>query len=73
MQANLQDVVFNNMTVDGFNTGIVAGKNRPGRGIPLLNDRGLVWIDLEIKNTAIDFENFELPPEKWLTQADLKI
>ncbi|MEO1389490.1 MAG: G8 domain-containing protein [Cyanobacteria bacterium J06634_6] len=71
MQANLQDVVFNNMTIDGFNAGIVAGKNRTGRGIPELDDRGLVWIDLEIKNTAIDLKNFELPPEKWLTQADL--
>ena len=40
-------------------------------GPKALDDRGLIWVDLELANNNANFEGFDLPPEKWLTRANL--
>ncbi|MGD1895315.1 MAG: G8 domain-containing protein, partial [Phormidesmis sp.] len=71
LQQNTQDMVFNNMTVDGFKVALAAEKNRVGQGVPALKNKGFTWIDLELKNNESRFDNIDIPPSEWLTQADL--
>jgi len=71
LQQNTQDMVFNNMTIDGFKVGIEAGQNNPGQGVPTLNDKGFTWIGLELKNNESRFDGLDIPPDEWLTKADL--
>lgn len=70
-QKNTQDMVFNDMTIDGFDAGIYA-EPTTGEGPPVIQDRGLIWIDLAMKNNKQDFENFTLPKKDWLKQSDVK-
>lgn len=71
LQTNTQEMVFNNMTIDGFKVGIESGKNLPGQGVPQLADRDLVWVDLTLKNNESRFENFNIPLKDWLKTSDL--
>lgn len=71
LQKITQDVVFHNMRVQGFDKGISVQPSG-GEGPAGLTDRQLVWIDLQLTGNNADFENFSLPPDKWLSQADLK-
>ncbi len=70
LQKNVQDFVFNNMTVDGFSSGIAAQPDT-GQGTAELADRGLFWIDLALKNNQTDLKGINIPPEEWLNQSDL--
>ncbi|MFK8185516.1 MAG: G8 domain-containing protein [Phormidesmis sp.] len=70
LQRNTQDIVFTDMRADGFDKGISA-QTPDNSGPTPIADRELVWVDLQLANNAADFENFTLPPEKWLRSSDL--
>jgi hypothetical protein len=70
LQRNTQDMVFTNMRAAGFSKGISV-QLPDSEGPAALADRGLVWVDLQLANNKENFENFSLPPEKWLKQSDL--
>ncbi len=70
LQRNTQDMVFTNMRAEGFEKGISV-QEPSNEGPPALSDRGLIWVDLQLANNKANFENFDLPPEKWLKQSNL--
>jgi hypothetical protein len=70
LQRNTQDMVFTNMRAEGFDKGISV-QEPSSEGPAALSDRGLFWVDLQLANNKANFENFDLPPEKWLKQSDL--
>ncbi|MEL7357991.1 MAG: G8 domain-containing protein [Cyanobacteria bacterium J06560_6] len=71
LQRNTQEMVFNNMTIDGFKVGIEAQQSSAGQSTPTLKDKGFAWIDLELKNNQSKLKNIEIPPDEWLTKADI--
>ncbi len=70
LQRNTQDMVFVNMRAEGFEKGISV-QEPSSEGPTALADRGLIWVDLALANNKANFENFDLPPDKWLKQSNL--
>ncbi|MEO1388023.1 MAG: G8 domain-containing protein [Cyanobacteria bacterium J06634_6] len=70
LQKNSQEIVFDNMSIDGFEKGVAVLRPEQG-GIQALDDKQLIWIDLELKNNKADTQNIEFSDKSLLTKADL--
>ncbi|MEM8505435.1 MAG: LamG-like jellyroll fold domain-containing protein [Cyanobacteria bacterium P01_D01_bin.1] len=65
LQENTQDMVFNNLSIDGFEAGIVADTS-PGSNIAKLKDKGFVWVDLQLKNNLKNLDNISISSKQQL-------
>ena len=68
LQENTQDMVFNNLSIDGFETGILADE-APGSTIPKLKDKGFIWTGLTLKNNVKDLDNISVSSTQPLSAA----
>ena len=67
---NVEDIVFDGMTVDGFSLGVTL--NKETRVVKPLKDWGYIFIDTELKNNKKDWVNLDRNVDKFLSRKDIQ-
>ena len=67
---NVEDIVFDGKTVDGFSLGVTL--NKETRVVKPLKDWGYIFIDTELKNNKKDWVNLDRKVDKFLSRKDIQ-
>lgn len=66
---NVEDMVFDNLDVEGFGTGVHL--NKETRVVKSLKDWGYIFIDAQVKNNKKDWFNLDRKVDKFLDRSDI--